>query len=83
MVITLKKIQHSCTGRNCVVLPYSVGAHNNRGNAHKLLHSIIKTTMTYTQVSNHAINRIPGPLDSLNLEIENKSNKKSMITLGG
>ena len=76
MVLTLEKTQHRGAGRIGVVFPYSAGAHYNRGNAHKLRHSSIKTTMIYTHVSNKAINRIPGPLDRLNLEIENKSDEK-------
>jgi len=33
-------------------------------------------------VSNKAINRIPGPLDRLNLEVKNISDEKSIVTLG-
>ena len=45
-----------------------------------LCHSSIKATMIYTHVSNKAINRIQRQLDRLNLEIENKSDEKSIIT---
>ena len=76
-------MQNRCAGRNGVVFPYSAGVHNNRENTHKLLHSSIKTTMIYTQVSNKAIKRISGPLDGLNLTTENKGDKKNIVTLGG
>ncbi len=42
----------------------------------------IKTITIYTHVSNKAINRIQSPLDRLNLEIENQSDVKSIITSG-
>ncbi len=83
MVLTLNKIQHRVAGRNGVVFPYSDGAHYSKGNVHNLRCSGIKATMIYTQVSNKAINRIPGPLDGLNLATENKEDEKSIITLGG
>ncbi|HSW68394.1 MAG TPA: tyrosine-type recombinase/integrase [Bacteroidales bacterium] len=45
-------------------------------------HVCTKTTMIYTHVSNKAINRIPGPLDRLSLEVKNISDEKSIVTLG-
>ena len=77
MVLTLKKIQHKGADRIGLFLPWSAGAHHNRGSAHNLRHSDIKTTMIYTHVSNKSINRIQSPLDWLNLTTENKGVAKS------
>ena len=83
MVLTLEKTQQRSAGRNGVVFAYSAGAHYSKGNVHNLRHSGIKTTMINTHVSNQAIKRIPGPLDGLNLEMENKGDEKNIVTLGG
>ena len=50
---------------------------SQRGSAHNLRHSGIKTTMICTHVSNKAINRIQSQLDRLNLTTENKGDEKS------
>lgn len=39
-------------------------------------HSSIKTTMIYTHITNKAINRIQSPLDRLNLNTDEKNDKK-------
>ncbi len=82
MVLTLKKIQHRGAGRNGVVFAHSAVTHNSKGSVHNLHHSSIKTTLINTHVSNKAISRIKSPMDRLNLDTENKSDEKSIITLG-
>ncbi len=42
MVLTLKKIQHRCAGRNDVVFPYSAVPHYSNGQVQKVIAASLK-----------------------------------------